>query len=322
MIPLLVRVLVAAMVSAFVCAAMAQAPAQSRASDSATRSDPRLREVEYDPNAVITVQVQRGVVTHVMLDEAEAIVSVGSGLGAECNKPDAAWCVAAQPGDRHLFVKPKSTASAPNNLAVVTNRRIHALRFMVLPDGDARAPVFRLAIKSPQVPAHRPQGGLRPDPMAVSATAPDPALTALTALAVLPSPQLSEPNLVNSRLGAAPSAVNWRYSLAEGALSEDIAPTLVFDDGRFTYLRFPNNREVPAVFHVQGDGTESLVNARMEGDLLVVDRVSRRLMLRAGQAVVGLWNEAFDPDGLHPEGGTTVPGVRRLLRAGLATETK
>ena len=74
-------------------------------------------------------------------------------------------------------------------------------------------------------------------------------------------------------------------------------PTLVFDDGRFTYLRFPGNREIPAVFHVLGDGGETLVNARMEDDLLVVDRVSRRLMLRAGSAVVGLWNEAFDLDG-------------------------
>jgi type IV secretion system protein VirB9 len=34
-------------------------------------------------------------------------------------------------------------------------------------------------------------------------------------------------------------------------------------------------------------------------------------MLRAGNAVVGIWNEAFDPDGLPPTGGTTVPGVER-----------
>ena len=88
-----------------------------------------------------------------------------------------------------------------------------------------------------------------------------------------------------------------------------------YDDGRFTYLRFPGNREVPAVFHVLGDGSETLVNARMEDDLLVVDRVSRKLMLRAGQAVVGLWNEAFDLDGRPPGDGTTVPGVQRVLKA-------
>jgi type IV secretion system protein VirB9 len=109
--------------------------------------------------------------------------------------------------------------------------------------------------------------------------------------------------------------INTQYSIAEGAGSQDIAPTLVYDDGRFTYLRFPGNREVPTVFHVLGDGSETLVNARMEDDLLVVDRVSRKLMLRAGSAVVGLWNEAFDLDGRPPDDGTTVPGVQRVLKA-------
>jgi type IV secretion system protein VirB9 len=114
---------------------------------------------------------------------------------------------------------------------------------------------------------------------------------------------------------------NTQYSIAEGDGSQDIAPTLVFDDGRFTYLRFPGNREVPAVFHVLGDGSETLVNARMEDDLLVVDRVSRRLMLRAGWAVVGLWNEVFDLDGKPPGDGTTVPGVRRVLKADASGNT-
>jgi type IV secretion system protein VirB9 len=47
----------------------------------------------------------------------------------------------------------------------------------------------------------------------------------------------------------------------------------------------------------------------------VVDRVSRRLMLRAGSAVVGVWNEAFDLDGVPAQGATTVPGVQRVLKA-------
>src|SRR5439155_8797250 len=109
--------------------------------------------------------------------------------------------------------------------------------------------------------------------------------------------------------------LNSNYSIAEGKDSADIVPSLIFDDGRFTYLRFANNREIPAAFHVLGDDSETLVNSRMEDDLLVVDRVSRRLMLRAGSAVVGVWNESFDLEGLPAVGATTVPGVRRVLRA-------
>ena len=126
-----------------------------------------------------------------------------------------------------------------------------------------------------------------------------------------PSPQ----EVIAERLQAKAQVLNSSYSIAEGNGSEDIVPTLVFDDGRFTYFRFPGNREVPAVFHVLGDGSETLVNARMEDDLLVVDRVSRRLMLRAGSAVVGVWNDAFDLDGVPPGSGTTVPGVQRIFKA-------
>ena len=57
----------------------------------------------------------------------------------------------------------------------------------------------------------------------------------------------------------------------------------------------------------------------MEDDLLVVDRVSRRLMLRAGSAVVGVWNEAFDIEGGPPGDGTTVPGVRRALKGSVSS---
>ena len=261
-----------------------------------------MREVQYDPRAVVTVPVKRGVVTLVVLDADESITEVAAGLGGDCTKPDAAWCVAAQPGGRNLFVKAKSTAGAPNNLAVVTDRRTHSFRFVVLADNDSKAPVYRLVVKAPAPPV--PSAGR----LALRDTA---RLVALPAVPPPPSPQ----EVIAERLQAKPQVMNSHYSIAEGKGSEDIVPTLVFDDGRFTYIRFPGNREVPAVFHVLGDGSETLVNARMEEDLLVVDRVSRRLMLRSGSAVVGVWNEAFDLDGVPPDGGTTVPGVQRVLKA-------
>lgn len=264
-------------------------------------ADPRLREVTYDPHAVVTVPVKRGVVTLVVLDADESIAEVAAGLGGDCAKAEAAWCVAAQPGGRTLFVKAKSTASVPNNLAVVTDRRTHAFRFLVLADGDPRPPVYRLVVKT-LAPA-----GL-PGRLVIRDAAP---LMALPAVLPPPSPQ----QVIAERLQARPQVMNTSYAIAEGSGAQDIVPTLIFDDGRFTYLRFPGNREVPAVFQVLGDGSETLVNARMEDDLLVVDRVSRRMMLRAGSAVVGIWNEAFDLDGAPPTGGTTVPGVQRVLRA-------
>jgi type IV secretion system protein VirB9 len=257
-------------------------------------------EIWYDPNTVVTVPVKRGVVTHIVLDEHESITDVGSGLGGDCTKVDSAWCIAAQAGGRNIFVKPKTTAGAPNNLAVVTDKRAHAFRLIVLPDGDVRPATYRLSVKAPVLRTVAPP---RPGPELQSS----PPLT---------PPQVpSAQELIAERMKVAPDVVNSDYSIAEGQGSMDIIPTLIFDDGRFTYLRFPNNREVPAVFHVLSDGSETLVNTRMEGDLLVVDRVSRRLMLRAGSQVIGVWNEAFDIDGIAPKAGTTVNGVERVLRA-------
>jgi type IV secretion system protein VirB9 len=265
-------------------------------------TDPRLRDVVYDPLAVVTVPVKRGMVTLVVFDQDEVITELAVGQGGDCSKAEAVWCVSAQPGGRTLFVKAKSGAEAPNNLAVVTDRRTHALRFVVLADGDRQQPVYRLSVKAPRPPTSA--SGLTPQDLAT--------LAALPPIPPAPTPQ----QLVAERLKAKPTVMNTQYSLAEGDGSQDIVPTLIYDDGRFTYLRFPGNREVPAVFHVLGDGSETLVNARMEDDLLVVDRVSRRLMLRAGSAVVGIWNEAFDLDGAPAEGATTVPGVQRVLKAG------
>jgi type IV secretion system protein VirB9 len=265
-------------------------------------TDPRLREVVYDPRAVVTVPVKRGVVTLVVLDADEAITEVAAGLGGDCTKAEAAWCIAAQPGGRNLFVKAKSTANAANNLAVVTDRRTHSFRFVVLADADPKAPVYRLVVKAPVVRSAAPAR------LALRDAAP---LVALPVASPPPTPQ----EVIGERLQAKPQVRNTNYSIAEGNGSQDIVPTLVFDDGRFTYFRFPGNGQVPAVFHVLGDGSETLVNARIEDDLLVVDRVSRRLMLRAGSAVVGVWNEAFDLDGVPPGGGTTVPGVQRVLKA-------
>lgn len=265
----------------------------------AASADPQLRDVTYDAAAVVNVPVKRGVVTLIVLDPGEAIVEVASGSGADCTKPESAWCVSAQPGGRTIFVKPKGNAGPSNNLAVVTDRRSHSFRLNVLAETDGRPALYRLSVKAPTLPSR------------VAASHPVEPTPTSPPLEPTPPPE----DIVAERLLSAPRVVNTSYSIAEGKVSEDIVPSLVFDDGRFTYLRFSGNREVPAVFQVPGDEFETIVNSRMEGDLLVIDRVARRLMLRAGAAVVGVWNDSFDPEGLPPLRGTAAPGIERAVRS-------
>ena len=64
-------------------------------------------------SAVVTVPVKRGVVTLVVLDADEVITEVAAGLGGDCAKPDAAWCMAAQPGGRNLSSRPRARPAPP-----------------------------------------------------------------------------------------------------------------------------------------------------------------------------------------------------------------
>ena len=88
-------------------------------------------------------------------------------------------------------------------------------------------------------------------------------------------------------------------------------PKRVWDDGRFTYIALGNNREIPAAFKVDGNDGESTVNLHTEGQLLVIHEVARRFMLRLDKQEVGVWNEAFDPDGMANTTGTASSEVIR-----------
>jgi type IV secretory pathway VirB9-like protein len=69
-------------------------------------------------------------------------------------------------------------------------------------------------------------------------------------------------------------------------------PVRVFDDGVKTYIEFPPDlavREAPPLFLLGADGQAELVNYRLLGRYVVVDRLIERAELRLGakrQAIV------------------------------------
>ena len=251
--------------------------------------DPRLRTVQFDAGTVVDVPVRRGQITQIVLGDDEQIVGIPiSGKGSNCSNEVHTWCVGKQ--GRDLFVKPKTGATSMN-LIVVTDRRRHA--FLLHPVEGSALTLMRLTVAAP----------MAPQPIAV------------TALPVLPTAR----ELIDARWQVKPLVRNSAYSVATGKESEDIVPVMVFDDGTQTYFSFPNNRPIPAVFQIAPDGSEEMVNARMDtDDLLVADRVGRRFVLRLGQSVAAIINDAFDLDGVPPKDGTTVPGVARVVKPALS----
>ena len=262
------------------------AHAQPAAVSQQSAPDPRLRTVVFAADMVVDVPVRRGQITQIVLGDDEQIVGTPvSGKGANCGDETHTWCIAKQ--GRDLFVKPKSGATS-TNLIVVTDRRRHA--FLLHPVEGPGLTLMRLTVAAPMLPR----------PVFAAATPP------------LPSAR----ELVEGRWQARPVVRNSAYSVATGADSEDIVPVMVFDDGTQTYFSFPNNRPIPAVFEIAPDGSEEMTNTRMDpDDLLVADRVGRRFILRLGQSVAAIINDAFDLDGVPPKDGTTVPGVSRIVKA-------
>ena len=77
--------------------------------------------------------------------------------------------------------------------------------------------------------------------------------------------------------------------------SRELLPSVVFDDGRFTYFRWPADTSTPAVFSVAADGSESLVNYSWRDGFEAVEQVAPRFTLRDGKAVTTVINEGWRP---------------------------
>ncbi len=95
-----------------------------------------------------------------------------------------------------------------------------------------------------------------------------------------------------------PEKYNFEYTYRG---SELIAPLRIFDDGEFTYMEFRDvNADLPAIFDVDSQGNESIVNFRRRGDYVIVERVSNVMTLRHGVDIVCVYNERGVTAGIVP----------------------
>jgi type IV secretion system protein VirB9 len=86
-----------------------------------------------------------------------------------------------------------------------------------------------------------------------------------------------------------PTDYNFNYTLT-GA--REIAPVRVFDDGEFTYMQFRALTDLPAIFLVDKQKQESVINYRIEGPYVVIERVASQFSLRHGSEVACVHNRS------------------------------
>lgn len=181
-----------------------------------------------------------------------------------------AWKVEPNRKGDIIFVKPVEK-NAQSNLNVVTSKRVYIflLRSNTRPvQGQTFAVRFRF-----------------PD---------DEADTRLLAAA---KERAAYPNLKALNIANANSDYGYKGASAN-------KPVTIFDDGTKTWFRFEG--ETPAIYIVDGDRNENLVNLRTEGPYVVVDKVAAQWTLRNGQDATCIFNRRrsnlHEPTGLEPYG--------------------
>jgi len=166
------------------------------------------------------------------------------------------WQAVPDQSKRYLFIKPLERDAA-TNMNVVTSRRVYnfVLRTSA---GVGKDTVYKLRFSYPEDLA---DAKLMSKAKALAA---NPNLTAL----------LAHPEAVNEAYGYKGDNAN--------------KPTHVVDDGTKTYFEFSG--DTPAIFLVKKDRSETLVNYRREGDVIVVDKVAAQWTLRNGSQATCVFN--------------------------------
>lgn len=167
------------------------------------------------------------------------------------------------PAGFRIFIKPMES-DATTNMTLITNKRtyffeLHAENAQDISDPDL---VFNVKFLYPD---ENSDGGIKN----YSATS--------------NAPDLSHPE-----------KYNFNYAISG---NDEIAPIKVFDDGEFTYLQFHDkNADMPAIFAVDDELRESMVNSRVSPTtpgLIIVEQVFPKLSARLGKKIVCIFNEGF-----------------------------
>lgn len=271
--------------------------------------DSRVRTIDYNPLDVTRINTFYGVSTFVQFAEGETIRDVAVG-------DEQAWSIV--PRGNNLFIKPRAR-KADTNVTVVTEKRVYHFALMVVPRAMKDATAWRdpnliygLSFRYPEDEAARREEQARLEKLKEKHELIKAKLKMSTRSGQGGAEEMPEAEGEHSAPSDRRPEVNYDYWVAG---SPEISPTAVRDDGRFTYLEFTNNRDMPAIYAVDAEGKEALINTHVEGNTIVVQRVVPRLTLRKGKAVACLRNSAFNWDGGRDNTlGTTAPDVERTVK--------
>lgn len=237
--------------------------------------DSRIRTAAYDPAQVYRLHGFVGYQIELEFEEGETFAGHGGG--------DLEG-VAFGAHENHVILKPRAQ-NVGTNLVIYTNRRAYRIDYQVqaqAPDPRVDEVIYTVRFLYP------------PQPESVE-TLKQNAAQVQAALA----------GATQARLH------NTDYWFCGDT---SVKPVSAFDDGVHTRLSFGARAELPAVFVLNDDGTESLLNFNVEAGDIVIHRVARRLIVRRGGLTGCIVNQGFAGGGERLESGTLAPSVQRERR--------
>lgn len=214
--------------------------------------DPRLVEHRYDPNEVVAIPGRPNVQATIAFAEDEHIENVAIG---DSNS----WQVTPNKRANLLFVKPLDKDAA-TNMTVVTDQHTYYFDLIARPSAQA---LYELHFTYPDQPK-QPQ-------LAQAAST--------TEMAAATDPY----SVVD------PAQLNFKWA-SQGAAK--LLPAKTFDDGEATFLSWEAKRPIPAILIKDAKGVEGPVNYAVRGDTIVIEGVPRQIVLRSGDDVATLTNQA------------------------------
>ncbi len=245
--------------------------------------DARVRNVNYDPDQVVSIRGSFRHAIEIQFGPGETITQAALG-------DTISWQIA--PVGNIIFLKPRERAG-PTNLIVVTNA-----------DGLFRTYHFNLSLGTGQamygVRFHYPR---EERALAVLETQVAQATAARTLETTITGSALDHAVIEGTR--------NMNYTVQGDAA---LQPTEISDNGEFTVMRYPGHADVPSIFATDVDGTETIVPYDVREDFVVIHAVYRQLRLRHGTSVLCIYNEAPLRNNRGDRTGTVSNVVERKVK--------
>jgi type IV secretion system protein VirB9 len=210
-----------------------------------------IQQYSYADGALYQVYAAPGRVTDIALQAGETLVGAGPVAAGDTVR----WIIgdtmsgAGETKQVHILVKP-TRADLVTNLVINTDRRTYHLELRATPATYMAA---------------------------ISWSYPQDMIVAIRVA------KTEAERIAPVAAGIDPAALNFRYRI-DG--DEPVwRPVRAFDDGRQTYVEFPDGiatAEMPPLFVLGADGNAELVNYRVQGRYLLVDRLFSAAELRLG----------------------------------------